>query len=383
MTGAALSALRPVYVAGIGMHPYQFPSDTPYVRLGITAVRAALADAGLAWPEVETAYVGTTGIGMAAGRILFRHLGSTGLAVTQVENASASGSAAFRLACLEVASGRSDVALALGVDKFGNAQRAAMKDGIQRLSDTAHVPAVKFALIARSYCRRHGASAEDLARVAVKNHGNAARNPFAQFRKPRTLEQVLGSAKVAGDLTALQCCPRGEGAAAAIVVSQAALARLEPARERAVRVTASALVSETLGNAAEPPVVTLAREAAQRAYAEAGVGPQDLDIVELHDAFSVEELIYTEAFGLCAPGEGARFLASGASAIGGKCAVNGSGGLIGHGHPNGPTGLGQIAEIVRQLRGENGERQHPGARVGMAHMIGLGSVAIAHVLVKD
>jgi acetyl-CoA acetyltransferase len=169
MTGAPLSALRPVYVAGIGMHPYQFPSETPYVRLGITAVRAALADAGLAWPEVEAAYVGTTGIGMAAGRILFRHLGSTGLAVTQVENASASGSAAFRLACLEVASGRSDVALALGVDKFGDAKRAAMKDGIERLSDTAHVPAVKFALLARAYCREYGATPDDLARVAVKN----------------------------------------------------------------------------------------------------------------------------------------------------------------------------------------------------------------------
>jgi acetyl-CoA acetyltransferase len=382
MTGAPLSALRPVYVAGIGMHPYQFPSETPYVRLGITAVRAALADAGLAWPEVEAAYVGTTGIGMAAGRILFRHLGSTGLAVTQVENASASGSAAFRLACLEVASGRSDVALALGVDKFGDAKRAAMKDGIERLSDTAHVPAVKFALLARGYCREYGATPDDLARVAVKNHGNAARNPFAQFRKPRTLEQVLASARVAGDLTALQCCPRGEGAAAAIVVSEAAIARLNMARQRAVRVTAASLVSETLGNADEPPVVTLAREAAQRVYAEAGIGPQDLDVVELHDAFSVEELIYTEAFGLCAPGEGARFLSSGASAIGGTCAVNGSGGLIGHGHPNGPTGLGQIADIVRQLRGENGERQHPGARIGMAHMIGLGSVAIAHVLVK-
>lgn len=382
MSSAPFSSMRPIYVVGIGMHPYQFPSDTPYVQLGITAVRRALSDARLAWPDVETAYVGTTGIGMAAGRLLFRHLGSTGLAVTQVENASASGSAAFRFACLDVASGRSDVALALGVDKFGDAKRAAMKDGLARLSDTAHVPAVKFALLARSYCRASGATKEDLARVAVKNHGNAARNPFAQFRKPRTLEQVLNSPLVAGDLTALQCCPRGEGAAAAIVVSEAAFERLGSGIDRSVRVTASSLVSETLGNESEPAIVTLAREAAQRAYAEAAIGPQDLDIVELHDAFSVEELIYTEAFGLCAPGMGAEFLRSGASAIGGRCAVNGSGGLIGHGHPNGPTGLGQIAEIVRQLRGENGDRQHAGARIGMAHMIGLGSVAIAHVLAK-
>jgi len=204
-----------VFVVGIGMHPYQFPSETPYTHLGLAAVRAALADAGLEWKQVQSAYVGTTSIGMAAGRVMLRHLGSTGLSVTQVENASASGSFAFRQACMEVAHGISDVVLAMGVDKHGDGRRAANKDGLERLSDTATIPAVKFALMARSYLREHGGAMETMARVAVKNHGNAALNPYAQFRKPRTLEQVLASPKVAGDLTVQQCCPRGEGSIAA------------------------------------------------------------------------------------------------------------------------------------------------------------------------
>ena len=171
-----------VYVAGIGLHPYQFPSDTPYTHLGLTAVRAALLDAGIGWSQVQSAYVGTTSIGMAAGRVMFRHLGSTGLAVTQVENASASGSFAFRQACLELSNGVSDVVLAMGVDKHGDGRRAANKDGLERLSDTANIPAVKFGLMAKKYLRERGANVSSMAKVAVKNHGNAALNPYAQFR---------------------------------------------------------------------------------------------------------------------------------------------------------------------------------------------------------
>jgi len=371
---------NPVYVIGIGMHRYQFASDTPYVQLGLTAVREALADAGLAWPQVQSAYVGTSAIGMATGRVMLRHLGSTGLAVTQVESASASGSAAFRQACLDVASGESDIALAVGVDKPGDSRRAADKDGLGRLSPSANVPAVKFALMAREYLERYRLPVEAMAQVAVKNHGNAALNPYAQFRKPRTLEQVLASPKVVGDLTVQQCCPRGEGAAAVIIASGTALERLGYAKPRAVRVLASVATSETLGSETESAAHALVRVSTQAAYAQAGIGASDLDLVELHEAFSIEELIYTEAMGLCAPGEGAALVAEGASAIGGRCAVNASGGLLGMGHPIGPTGVGQIAEITRQIRGEAHGRQHPGARVGLAHMIGLGSVAFAHVL---
>ncbi|MDN4588221.1 thiolase [Xenophilus aerolatus] len=369
-----------VYVAGIGMHAYQFPSETPYTQLGLTAVRAALTDAGLAWPQVQSAYVGTTSIGMAAGRVMFRHLGSTGLAVTQVENASASGSFAFRQACMELASGVSDVVLAVGVDKHGDGRRAADKEGLARLSETANVPAVKFAMMARTYLRERSADAQAMAQVAVKNHGNAARNPYAQFRKPRTLEQVMGSPRVAGDLTVQQCCPRGEGAAAAILVSGRGLRRLGLDPARCVRVRASTACSETPESRYGAAAVDLVRASATAALAQAGVAASRLDLLELHDAFSVEELIYSEAIGVCEPGEGAAYLLRGDSQIGGRCAINASGGLIGMGHPLGPTGIGQIAEITRQLRGEAEGRQHAGATWGMAHMIGLGSVAIAHVL---
>jgi acetyl-CoA acetyltransferase len=374
---------NPVYVVGIGMHPYQFSNAIPFVQIGLTAVREALVDAGAEWPAVQSAFVGTTALGMAAGRVMFQHLGSTGLAVTQVESASASGSSAFRLACLEVASGNVDVALAVGVDKTGDARRAADKDGLPRLSPTATIPAVKFGLLAREYLRTHGLAVEAMARVAVKNHGNASRNPYAQYRKPRTLEQVLASPKVVGDLTVQQCCPRGDGAAAVVLASAQGLKRLGFDPKRAVRVVASVSCSERYGSGSEASVTEMVRTSTHSAYEQAGIGPADLDMIELHEAFSVEELIYTEAMGLCQPGEGAAYLQSGASAIGGKCAVNASGGLLGMGHPLGPTGIGQIAEIVRQIRGEAGERQHPDTRLALAHMIGLGSVAFAHILAAN
>ena len=369
-----------IFIVGIGLHPYQFPSDTPYTHLGLTAVRAALEDARVPWKAVQSAYVGTAAIGMAVGRIMLRHLGSTGLAVTQVENASASGSFAFRQACMEIAVGSSDVVLAVGVDKHGDARRAVNKDGLERLSDTATIPMVKFAMMARSYLRERNADISALARVAVKNHGNAARNPFAQFRKPRTLEQVLASPKVVGDLTVQQCCPRGEGAAAVLLMSGHALSRFGIDSRRCVKVRASAAISEKDEIVYGQGPVDLVRESAQAALTQAGIEAAKLDLLELHDAFSVEELLYSEAVGVCAPGEGAAYLERGDSQIGGRCAVNASGGLIGMGHPLGPTGIGQLAEITRQIRGEAQGRQHPNSRWGMAHMIGLGSVAIAHVL---
>lgn len=379
-SGNWLAANGGVFIAGIGLHPYQFPTETPYTELGLTAVRAALVDSGLAWDRVQSAYVGTTSIGMAAGRVMLRHLGSTGLAVTQVENASASGSFAFRQACMEVAAGMSDVVLAVGVDKHGDGRRAANKDGLERLSETATIPAAKFAMMARTYLRERGASVEEMANVAVKNHGNAARNPFAQFRKPRTLEQVLASPRVVGDLTVQQCCPRGEGAAAVMVVSGNAIRKLGLDARRCVRVKASVAGSERPEAQYGDSAVELVRTSAQAAFDQAGIAPKELDLLELHDAFSVEELLYSEAIGVCDSGEGARYLARGDSQIGGRCAINASGGLIGMGHPLGPTGIGQLVEITRQLRGEAEGRQHPNARWGMAHMIGLGSVSVAHVL---
>jgi acetyl-CoA acetyltransferase len=380
---SGLRGLRPVRVVGIGMHRYQFASDTPYITLGLTALRAALADAGLGWADIEAAMVGTAGLGMAAGGVMLRHMGVTGLEVMQVENASASGSSAFRMACLLVGSGQRDIVVALGVDKHGFSHRAVDKDGLARLSPTDHSPLAEFALLARLWRDRHGLRPEDMARVAVKNHGNAARNPFAQFRKPRTLEQVLASAPVAGDLTALQCCPRGEGAAAVIVASEDAMARFNLDRSRAIRVLSSTASSEPAVAPGDFAMLEMVRHSGQETLRQAGIGAQDLDIVELHDAFSIEEIVYAEALGLCPVGEAAARLRDGAWEIGGRCAVNPSGGLIGMGHPIGPTGIGQVAEIVRQLRGEATGRQQPGARVALAHMIGLGAVAVGHVLQRE
>ncbi|MCA0873561.1 thiolase family protein [Seohaeicola saemankumensis] len=377
-----LRDMRPVYVVGVGMHRYQFASDTNYIHMGLTALRGALKDAGVDFPDIESAFVGCTGIGMAAGRILFSHIGWTGLAVTQVENASASGSSAFQLACLEVASGRREVSMALGVDKYGDQVRAVAKEGVNRLSDTATIPLVKYALLAEYLKKEKGLTAEDLALVASKNHTNAADNPYAQFQKPRSVADVLASKPVMGDFTSLMCTPRGEGAAAAIVCSEAALKRLQISGIP-VRVLSSTLESERPQVGREMGSVAVARSVAQRTYHEAGITAEDLQVVELHDAFAIEELLYTETFGLCKTGEGHFWLRDGASRIGGQCAVNSSGGLIAQGHPLGPTGVGQIHEIVQQLRGQAGPRQQPDARVGMAHMIGLGSIAIAHVLRRD
>lgn len=376
----SLAALRPVWVVGVGLSRYSKPTEAPFVDLGLGAVRSALADAELEWSSVNSAVVGTVALGMAAGRALLRYLGATGLSIAQVENASASGSTAFRHACIEVASGVADVAVAVGLDKPAPVTRAASKSGVASLTGPAMIPAASFALMASAYMARTGTSSAEIARVAVKNHGNAAKNPYAHFQKARTLEEVLGEPPIAGCLTRLQCCPIGEGAAAAIVASDDAVERLKLSRRRAVRVAASVSRSEALYGADEWASVQLTRETVLRAYDEAGIGPRDLDVVELHDAFTIEELLYTEALGLCDRGEGARYLASGKSAIGGECAVSPSGGLLAMGHPLGPTGVGQVAEIVRQLRGEAGERQQPRARTGLAHMVGVGQVCVVHVL---
>ena len=378
-----LGQMRPVYVVGIGLHRYQRMSDTPYVTLGLTAIREALADASIEWRTVESAYTGTALIGMAASRPMLRHLGATGIAMAQVENASASGSTAVRQACLDVASGLADVALAVGVDKPGPIAGAPGKTNIRDLVGRRVVPFTHFALLANEYMNRYGASAEQVAMVAVKNNRNGANNPYAQRQKAVTLEEVLAGPQISGSLTRLQCCPVGEGAAAVIVASDDAIEKLGINRSRAIRVTASVSRSERVYLGAKNFDAELTRETVAQAYEEAQISPPDLDVVELHDAFTIEELLYVEAMGLCGEGEGARMITSGAVDIGGKCAISASGGLLAMGHPIGPTGAGQIAEITRQLRGEARLRQQPNARLGLAHMVGVGAVCVVHVLQKD
>ena len=199
--------LRAVNVVGVGLHPYQRPSDTPYTALGVHAIRQALSDAGLRWTDVETAYTGTATTAMGMSRLMYRHLGASGIPMAQIENASASGSSAFRQACIDVAAGLVDVAIAVGVDKplkFGMPQSAA---GLRDLSGSRVAPFTHFALLANRYIHEHGATAEQFAQVAVKNSRNGALNPNAQRQQARTLEEVLAPPQISGPLTRLQCCP--------------------------------------------------------------------------------------------------------------------------------------------------------------------------------
>jgi acetyl-CoA acetyltransferase len=378
----AFTGLRPVRVVGVGLHPYQRPSETPYTELGVHAVRAALTDAGLTWNEVQTAYTGTATTAMGLSRLMYRHLGATGIPMTQVENASASGSTAFRQACIEVAAGLVDVAIAVGVDKpltFSTPRRAA---GLHDLADDRVVPFTHFALLAARYLHDHGATPAHVAAVAVKNSRNGALNPNAQRRKARTLAEVLAPPQISGTLTRLQCCPIGEGASAVIVASDDAITRLGLNRDRAVTVLSSTSRSETVYDG-ENVDAALTRDTTTQALTEAGVSADKLDVVELHDAFTIEELLYIEAMGLCKPGQAAAALQAGEFDIGGRVAVSASGGLLSMGHPIGPTGVGQIAELTTQLRGEAGDRQQPAARTGLAHMVGVGAVCVVHVLRRD
>jgi acetyl-CoA acetyltransferase len=376
---ATLRDLRPVHVVGVGLHPYQRPGDTPYTALGVKAIGDALADAGIEWRDVETAYTGTATTAMGLSRLMYRHFGSTGIPMAQVENASASGSTAFRQACIDVAAGLADVAIAVGVDKplkFGMPQTAA---GLRDLVGGRVVPFTHFALLANRYIHEHGATEEQFALVAVKNSENGALNPNAQRQKARSLDEVLAPPLISGPLTRLQCCPVGEGAAAVIVASDAAIARLGLDPARAVRVLSSASRSETVYRG-ENFDAALTRETVGIALRDAGVTADELDVVELHDAFTVEELLYIEAIGLAPIGKAAAQLADGQFHIGGRVAVSASGGLLSMGHPIGPTGVGQICEVTTQLRGEGGARQHAGARLGLTHMVGVGAVCVVHVL---
>lgn len=378
-----LNHFRPVYVIGIGLHPYRAASETTYVELGLVAIREALSDAGIAFSEIESAYTGTTLLGMAPSRAMLRHLGASGLPIAQVENASASGSTAVRQAVMEVASGACDVSLAVGVDKPARVKLAHEQAGVPDLVNEYVSPFTHFALLAHEYMSRYGVTAEQVAGVAVKNYRNASKNPYAHRQQGFTLADVMAGPRISGTLTKLQCCPIGEGAAAVIVASEDAIKRLGVDPARCIRFLSSSSRSEKVYGPGADPDTELTRETLALSCREADISPADLNIVEFHDGFSIEELLYVEALGICPPGKAAEQLARGDFDIGGRIAVNPSGGLLAMGHPIGPTGVGQICEITRQLREEAGPRQHPDARLGLAHMVGIGSVCVVHILSRN
>lgn len=368
--------LRPVFVVGIGWHRYQGATATSHVELGTKAMRDALSDAGITWSEIDDIYLGTARLGMAPGRDIVKHMGALGQSLVHIENASASGSAAFRHGCISVAAGMSDAAMILGVDKLTPLFR--QPTGVASLAGDAIQPFTHFALLTNQYVTRFGILPEDIARVALKNHNNGAMNPNAHRQQRRTLDEILQGRRVSGDLTVLQCCPVGEGAAAVVIASEEGIRRLGIDASRAIRVASSAALSESVNSSDKGISVN----GIQRALNDAQIAATDLDVIELHDGFPIEELHYAEASGVCPEGHFVPMLKEGAFEIGGRCAVSPSGGLLAMGHPVGPTGVGQIGEITMQLRGEAGVRQHQGAKLGLAHMVGLGAVCYAHVLVK-
>jgi len=368
---------REVVVLGAGLYRYGIYPEIPFTMMGASAIDAALKDAGVDWKDIEVGYCANANLGNAAGHILSWHIGPNAMAMTNVENASASGNAAFREAYLAVASGANDVTLAIGVDKLRAYRHS--KPG-QEQKETVKAPTNtmmmrEFADRAHRHMWEYGTTVTQLALVSVKSHLNGSLNPYAHYRQPVTLAEVQRARMVADPLTVLHCCPWDEGAAAVILCAKEAAAKYTSKPCPVV------LASACAGNAGIDPLVELTQLTAAKAYDMAGLGPEDLNLVEVHDAATIEEILYYEALGLCPMGEGGELIESGATAISGRIPVNTSGGLISMGHPIGPTGVGQIAELLWQMRGVTGKRQIPKSpRIGLAHMVGAGGVCFIHIL---
>jgi acetyl-CoA acetyltransferase len=381
--------VKDVAVLGVGMHRFGTWADKSNADMLREAGLAALADAGLSFRDVRTAYVGYIFDGVMAGTRAMKEFGLTGLPVLHVENASATGACSFREACRAVASGEVEVAMAAGFDRMtAMIQQSGAGLAGQSMEDVI-LPAGFFAMWATRRMHERGTRPEHLARIAAKNWNNGAKNPMSQRRpdQPVSVEKVLGSRMVAWPLTTMMSCPIGDGAAVAIVGRPSLAKKLRPGRP-VVRVAASTLRSETYerGHLFMGPVVGPARmtiDASRDVYEEAGVGPEDLDLVQVHDAFAIEELEYYELLGVCRPGEGEGLVERGDTELGGRIPFSTDGGLIARGHPGGPTGLAQIWETTLQLRGEAGPRQVDEARVGLCHMMGGGSVCAIHILARE
>jgi acetyl-CoA acetyltransferase len=377
-------------VAGIGMVRFNRYPDRSGAHLARDAGLLALRDAGITLADVDEAFVGYIQPAAMIGIKAMKELGLTGLPVTHIENASATGLVAFREAAWAVASGRAEVAMALAFDKMTDMARNAPSRGTGRDQlDSTILPAAYFALWAQRRMHDHGTRPEHFAAIAAKNWNHGALNPLSHRRPDHTVtvEEVLASQMVAEPLTAMMACPADDGAACAIVASTDWVRRHHPDR-RIVRPVSSALQSEAYspGHTFLGPVVgpaTMSRATAQQAYHEAGLGPDDIDLALCHDAFANEELEYYELLGFCAEGEGERLLDANDTALGGRIPFNTDGGLIARGHPGGPTGLAMVHEIVTQLRGEAGDRQVVGARRALAHLVGGGSVCTVNLFEAD
>lgn len=393
-----------VWIIGTHMTKFGRHADRDVIDLAHEAASQALRDAQLTMSDVGVVACGNVYESTrTVGQRLVKQLGQTGAPVYNVTNACATGASAVRIGHLAIKAGETDVALAVGVEKMGKAGLlgpAARENGdtppefertgrygnvlpIEGHLGSGLMPAV-FGQAGMDYARRHDVTFEQFAKVAEKNHRHSTLNPLAQYQKAFSLEEVMAADMVGYPNTLLMCCPTGDGAAAVVLVSDRRLQRMDPdVRRRAVKLSASVLTSDPYVPGADdtqPDINELTRLAAAQAYELAGVGPEDLDLIELHDCFATAELLHYDNLGLCEPGAAGEFIDRGGPERDGRTPVNVSGGLISKGHPLGATGVANLYEVTQHLRGEAGDRQVEGARVGLTHVIGLGSACGIHVL---
>ena len=388
-----------VVVAGVGMIPFTKPGRSEnYARMGEKAARLALADADVAYDGIQQAFVGYVYGDSTCGQAALYGLGLTGIPIVNVNNNCSTGSSALFLARQAVASGDVDCALALGFEQMvPGALGASFPDRlnplfrheevereVQGIDPVAPGAAQLFGGAGQAYADEHGTDPSLFARISVKARRHAAGNPYAVFREPITLEQVLGSPVIFGPLTRFQCCPPTCGAAAAVVCSPEYARR--HGLDGSVAIRAQAMTTDT-ATSFEPDMrkvvgYDLTADAAGQVYERAGIGPEDIPVVELHDCFTTNELLSYEALGLTPAGTGEKFVLDGDNTYGGRVVTNPSGGLLSKGHPLGATGLAQCAELVWQLRGQAGPRQVEGARVALQHNLGLGGACVVTLYEK-
>jgi acetyl-CoA acetyltransferase len=400
-----MSASDDIWILGINMTKFGKHHDKDVVDLASEAVMAALADGGVTMADMGVLAAGNLMGSGGIGQQIQKQVGQTGIPVFNVSNACATGATALRTAIMAVKAGECDMGLAVGVEKLAGA--GLLGGGGQAKSDahewqpkgrygavattdgrigTDTMPGV-FAQVGMEYGHKYGgADFELFARISEKNHSHSTLNPLAAYQKAFTVEEIMGDMMIAYPNTRPMCSANCDGAAAAVVVSGEKLKTLSLEQQRrAVKVSASVLTSDPWQEACQilPDVNTLTRNAAKQAYEQAGVGPEDLDLVELHDCFATAELVHYDNLSLCEEGGAVDFFQSGAPWRDGKTPVNVSGGLQSKGHPISATGIANIWEVCHHLRGEAGDRQIEGASVGLAHVIGLGSACGVHILEKS
>ena len=373
-----------VYLVSAAMTSFGKHRNSSYVGLAVPPLIDALHRAGIDKSDVDAVYVGHSYGGMMTGQRITKEIGLGTVPTVNVDNACSSGASALHEAWTAISQGLADVAVVIGVEKltqFGGGTLPLSPED-REVRQGLVMPAV-YAMRATRYLYENDGCVEDLARVSVKARRHGALNPFAQFRKEVTVEEVLAARPVADPLTLLMCCPTGDGAAVTVLASQRARDRLGLGTGRntgrAVRVAASVLhsgqVEEGFRDMTKPEI---SYASARDAYAQAGITPDDLDLIELHDAFSIAELVYYEAFGLTAKYSAAALLRDGRTTFGGDVVVNPSGGLLAKGHPVGASGVAQVAEAFWQLTGQAGARQVEGARWAMTHVTGGGTAGLDH-----